>query len=190
MIEIKRLDFETLKSICHTQMPLDFPAAEIKPFPIIERLYKKGLYIGYGLYEGQALLGYALFCSTSDQRYILLDYLAVLQTHRCGGYGSQFLALLKQSLSSYACLLLEVEDDDYAQTKDELELRQRRIGFYIRNDIHMSAVRSFVYGCRFKIMYTPLAEPVNDDNVYDALHAVYHTLFSRKQFVQNAEISI
>lgn len=189
-MEIKKLSIDMLRLICSKQMRLDFPADEIKPFSMIEQLYHKGVYSGYGFYENDTLLAYAFFCNTNDRKYILLDYLAVLQKHRSGGYGSRFLSMLREQLSDYNCLLLEVDDDNFAKTDAEQALRRRRIGFYLRNGVEKSPVRSVVYGCHFKIMYIPLAKPAGKQDVYDALASLYRTLFTPKQFMQNAEIYI
>ncbi len=188
-MECRKFDLDMLREICMSQMPQDFPAAEIKPFSMIQQLYAKGLYSGYGFYDDQTLLGYALFCGTPDKKYLLLDYLAVLAPFRSGGLGSQMLACIRDSFAAYHALLLEVEDDDYAPTAAEQELQSRRIRFYQRNGVKMSAVRSYVYRCRFKIMYMELQESMDNRTVYNALDAVYHTLFTPVQLARHVEIS-
>lgn len=190
MLTIQRCSLETMQSIYENQMQSDFPAAEIKPFSKIARLYQEGLYCAYGLYDDTDLVGYAFFCTAPGAKYMLLDYLAVSAQCRNKGYGGQFLTLLQNELAAYDYILLEADNDAFADTPAEAEIRRRRLGFYQRTGATLTAVRNVIFGCPFKVLYFPIKATADNNTVLSALQNIYTVLLTPEQFRQNAEFSL
>ena len=72
-----------------------FPENERKPLADMVSEMERGCYEPLGLYEGQALLGYAtLWSREAFPGYVLLDYLGVTAGRRNGGLGAAILRLL------------------------------------------------------------------------------------------------
>ena len=66
-----------------------FPENERKPLADMVSEMERGCYEPLGLYEGQALLGYAtLWSREAFPGYVLLDYLGVTAGRRNGGLGA------------------------------------------------------------------------------------------------------
>ena len=190
MLTIQRCTLETMETIYKTKMPDDFPAAEIKPFSKIKRMYQDGAYFAYGLYDASELVGYAFFCISPEKDAVLLDYLAISAEHRNKGYGAEFLKKLCLVLSDFRYILLEVDDVAHAKTDAELKIRKRRIGFYQRCGAQLTTVRNIIFGCPFQVLYFPLAEAADNNTVLSVLKQIYTIMLTPEQFMQNADFFI
>ena len=110
-----------------------FPPNERKPLADIRALMDQGRYEVWGLFEGDALLGYAtLWMEPADKRCILLDYLGVTAARRNGGLGGQIVRMLAEGLAGKSLLLIEAEQPVEGDDPAENALRQRRLRFYER----------------------------------------------------------
>ena len=98
MLQVKELNLEKIKTIYDTHMQEAFPQSELRPYKNIEMLTKQGYYVCFGLYENTELLAYAFFTKSTDRKYCLLDYYAVVDGLRGKGIGSAFFPLLKEKM--------------------------------------------------------------------------------------------
>lgn len=176
-MNIRELTFDEIKQIYNERILSDFPRAEIKPFSVIKRLYKKNLYFCFGLFEEGVLRAYAFLVKSKSGSAVMIDYFAVISGNRGAGYGSQFMPLLKQQLSGFSSIIIEVESRRSAKDATELEIRERRISFYVRNGYLRSRVMSRLFGVDYEIMTLPIDETLGDESVYAELNALYDTLF-------------
>ena len=111
-----------------------FPENERKPLADMMSEMERGCYEPLGLYEGQALLGYAtLWSREAFPGYVLLDYLGVTASRRNGGLGSLILRKLAGQCAGRCGVLTEAEWPDPDSGAPEEVLRRRRVGFYVRN---------------------------------------------------------
>ena len=162
----------------------DFPANELKPFSMIERLMDSGCYECCGFYEKESdeLCAYAFMLADSDTNMLLLDYFAVCEEVREKGYGSAVLGLLKEDYTKWGGMIFEVEDDDTADTEEEKQLRQRRIAFYERNGVVMTKQKSWAFGVDYKLMAMSLGGIVTEDNVGYFLESMYRKMLPENIF--------
>ena len=110
-----------------------FPENERKPLADMVSEMERGCYEPLGLYEGQALLGYAtLWSREAFPGYVLLDYLGVTAGRRNGGLGAAILRLLGERYAGRALIITEAEAPVPGGPEAENALRLRRIGFYER----------------------------------------------------------
>ena len=87
-----------------------FPENERKPLADMMSEMERGCYEPLGLYEGQALLGYAtLWSREAFPGYVLLDYLGVTAGRRNGGLGAAILRLLGERYAGRALIITEAE---------------------------------------------------------------------------------
>ena len=152
---LKTLSRPQWQHLYRTAMVRDFPASELKSISMLEQLEDKGWYTVLGFYfeeEPQRLCAYALLVQTNPGA-VLLDYFAVDPSLRGGGIGGKILDLLKQWASQKAPLFLaEVEDPDFAQSPEDLSVRNRRIGFYRRNGFALTGVCAQVLQDHYRII--------------------------------------
>ena len=157
-------------------MEEQFHAGELKPLAQLERLMAQGRYAARGLWDGDALIAYALFGIAGDGRTMLLDYFAVLPQYQDAGWGSRFLSALRAE--GGGAILLEVEDPRRAPDAAEAETCRRRIRFYERNGCRHTPVELNLFGFDYVIMALERGEPIADADVRRALEDVYRDFFS------------
>lgn len=170
--------------IFYDWMGRQFHAGELKPLRRIEQLREAGLYAAYGLWDGDALLAYALVAKTADGRKYLLDYYAVLPDYQDAGWGSKFLQMLREELKGDV-LLLEVEDPAYAPDAAEEVHFSRRIRFYERNGCLHTGLELVLFGFDYVIMFLPLAGEVDDAQAKASLKEIYRGFFPPELYAEN-----
>ena len=129
-MDFRRMTPQEIPNWYHSELCTAFAPQECKPLPDILTLEAQGCYELWGLYDDDAILGYAALWTAPDTPLILLDYLGVTAMHRNCGLGAEILARLKQQGRP---LVLESELPIAGANEVENELRLRRINFYQRN---------------------------------------------------------
>ncbi len=170
---VRRLnDFAQVRTLYGSRMKKDFARNELKPLSAMRRLWEKGAYDCYGLFDGEEILGYAFFVRMGKNR--LLDYLAVAEGCRGKGCGSLFLRGLSGCLADADCVVCEVEDPDRAPDGDERALREGRLRFYLRGGYLDSGLTAVVFGADYRILEAPTA---SSPHTAETLRAVYTELY-------------
>ncbi|MBQ2881842.1 MAG: GNAT family N-acetyltransferase [Clostridia bacterium] len=124
-----------------------FPKEERKTFTFIEQLKKEGKCIVHTFIENENFVGLAIVLS--DEKYALIDYLAVSPKVRSLGIGSKILNELKKRYKG-KCLFLERET--ILKNCENPEQRKRRRDFYLRNEFSNSEVYVNVYSVEMTLM--------------------------------------
>lgn len=184
-IYVKPLDLREAKAVYIGHAHQDFPQNELKSFSMIEDLWNKGFYRGYGFYEHtdkEILRGYAFTMADSDVHMLLVDYFAICEEARGKGYGGEALALLKENCTDWDGIIFEVEDDESAESEEEKVLRQKRIAFYEKNGVEMTNDRSFAFGVDYKLMVLPVAKSDAGEGVGEKLSSIYQKMLSQQVF--------
>ncbi len=177
---LRTLSEQEVSDIYRAHTIHDFPKSELKPLSSMLKFMKTGDYLCYGLFENGQLRAYAYFFVNGD--ILMLDYFAMCRQYRSGGYGSRFLALLKQHCSRIRAILLEVESPDCAQNESERAVRDRRVAFYQRSGVQKTQVTSLAFGVEYDIMYLPCKQGLSDEQVREELLAVYRKMISPEAF--------
>ncbi|SHK69001.1 hypothetical protein SAMN02745243_03512 [Hespellia stercorisuis DSM 15480] len=184
---IKELSQNEFWEIYRTQMKQDFPKSEIRREDNFENLWRDQKYLALGWYEekpgnGQqkecSLTGYAFFVIAEDA--VLLDYFAVLADQRGNGSGGRFLEAMKTYFAERTdCILLEVENPEYAVDENDRKLRERRIAFYERHGVFFSKVETRVFTDEYLILVLPVQKakehPVKE--WAEQIKGVYESIF-------------
>ena len=167
-----------LTEVFREHMVRDFPEAELKPLDRLLKLMKGGLYEPYGLFEGGELIAYALYWRTEGDRYVMLDYFAVLPQYRNGGRGSELLReMLERFCKDGGGVFGEVE---IPETGDEAvdALRRRRLGFYDRAGMRQMGFRTKVFGVPYIVIaYGP---EISDVELMETDRKLYRSAFPDK----------
>ncbi len=183
--ESRRLtDFAQVEAIYRTRLKFDFARSERRPLTAIRRAWKRDAYVCYGLFNGGALLGYAFFVREGGS--LLLDYFAIDAGHRGTGLGSVFLRQLTVCLQEARCVVAEVEDPDSATDAEERHIRNRRLGFYLRNGCRETELTASVFGVAYRILELETGTAHTARELGDIYTAMYRItlpgVFFRTQF--------
>ena len=130
MMKFRLLTENEIKSWYETELTRTFIPQECKPLADIFRLIEENRYEIWGLFDGDALLGYACLWKHPDLALVLLDYLGVTAARRNAGLGSE---LLRLPQSQGRPLVTESELPVEGDSEEENAIRLRRIAFYQRN---------------------------------------------------------
>lgn len=185
---IRRMDPAALSAAYQAQIPRHFPASEVRPFdparqmpggevPMldVQTLLGENRYAAFGAYDGGALAAYAFLC-WDEHGTALLDYLAVMEDYRCHGVGSLMMNYLLSGSTAlpWKCLILEVDDPDFAGDGAELTIRLRRNAFYHRAGLRESRVRVQLFGARYRIFTD--THGLSDEALLARVRAMYPQL--------------
>jgi len=149
-MQIRILDEAQVRSVYRQHMERDFPPAELRSLRNIEALTQRGEYRSLGLFDGEALLGYAmLICHGRD---LLIDYFAIAEDRRGQGLGSALIRQVTAFDPAAASLIAEIDDPDEARDEAERTVRLRRWDFYSRNGFRDTGARVRTFGVWYRLI--------------------------------------
>ena len=126
-----------------------FPRSERKPFSMIYKMSRAGKTDTWYITDEGRFVGLAITINGPDR--ILLDYFAIDEQARNGGYGSQ---ILKMLISHYAPKSLFGEIENVIDEGEDLPLRKRRKQFYLRNGLKEMEVMVYLFGVKMELIGT------------------------------------
>lgn len=175
---LRPLDREGLVALFRERMPLDFPAAEIKPLSLLLSLYDRGLNRSLVLSDGTQSLAYAILEKPLHGDVWLLDYLAVDRDARGRGIGSEVLSHLPAAVPEATAILAEIERIDAAVDEESHMTRVRRKRFYLRNGLRETGICTQADGgLDYEILVLPCRASVTGGAACAAMRRLYETLF-------------
>lgn len=124
-----------------------FPKEEKKPFALMEQLAREGKMEIQAITEDEAFVGLAILMRAGNTA--LLDYFAIAEEKRCGGYGGRAIRAIQERYSENK-LILEIEKED-PQAKNAAE-RSRRKAFYLKNGLKETGLFANVYRTDFELI--------------------------------------
>lgn len=179
---IKKLDAQALSHLYEAEMTATFPRAELKPLKAMLRMQAEGRYDVLGYYsEDGALLAYACVCTAAEP--VLLDYLAVVASHRGEGLGSRFLGALLAATDLYPAIMLEIEAVSDAADEDDHTMRARRQAFYERLGFIRTSTEANVFGEHYWVFDS--RAHLGRHSVSEALTAIYHYMVPEEDAYEN-----
>ena len=139
-----------------------FPRSERKPFAVICKMYRKGVTdIWYFTRQGKFA---GLIITINGEKHILLDYLAVSQTQRGTGIGTEILQKMRTHYAGKG-VFLEIESV-YEECDNKAE-RIRRKHFYEKCGMQSMEVFAWLFGVKMELM------GFDCKLTYDEYHAFY-----------------
>lgn len=181
---LRKLNKDEIKQIYETNMQNDFPPAEIKPLSAIYRMIDAGNYEGKGLYKDDELLAYVFMSFTRPKDVALIDYLAVCTKYRGKGIGSELISAIREDMFEWRGIILEVENPEFAADEVDYNIQCRRINFYQKNNVELSAVKLSLFGVPFRIMHF-IDFSLEKRHVRNKLEDIYHVMFPNNIYDKN-----
>ena len=156
---IKATDEHRLQLIENLYMRA-FPKAERKPFQLMVKKQAEGTMELLSIEEENQFLGLAIFAHDKD--IALLDYFAISDEMRGQGIGSRAIKAL-QKIYAGKRFVLEIETTK--KPCNDLEMRNKRKGFYLRNGLHTMDFDVMLFGVEMEMLSN--AEHLNFDEYLD-----------------------
>lgn len=124
-----------------------FPKSEKKPFSVIYRMYKKGVTDIWRFSRGGEFAGIVI--TINGPEHILIDYLAVDESCRGTGIGSEILPLMHAHYAGKG-VFLEIESVyDSCENREE---RLKRKHFYEKCGMKSMGVFVWLFGVKMELM--------------------------------------
>ena len=184
---VQALPPEQVRALYRRRMTADFPPDELKPLSAIERALARGKYACYGAMDGEDTLAYAFFVKLGEQA--LFDYYAVARELRGQGIGSRFMqALIAGPLRDMDCVLLEVDDPDFAPDAAELDNRRRRLDFYLRNGLADTGLRARVWRVEYRILALPVGRLPSRRQAREIYTSLYRAIMPPEIYAAMVEL--
>ena len=143
---IKATDEKRLKLIEDLYLRA-FPISERKPFSLMVQKQSEGTMELLSIEEDNVFLGLAIFAHDKD--IVLLDYFAISDEMRGKGIGSRAIKAL-QKIYAGKRFVLEIETTK--KPCRELEMRENRKAFYLRNGLHTMDFDVNLFGVEMEIL--------------------------------------
>lgn len=147
-MELKRLSPEQTTWVYETLLLDAFPPAELKPLAAMLEMEVGGLYLPYGFFDGETIIG-ACFLWLGDDGVALIDHLCVSPLRRNEGLGEAILAQMQQLYPTWVLMA----ESEYPPLAENPSLAERRLGFYRRNHGKTADFRSRIFGVAYSIFY-------------------------------------
>ena len=132
-MELRLATPEQLETVYDADLKVSFPAAELKPLRIIQRMLEDGYYRPWCLFDGTEIVG-ECFLWLGEPGWALLDYLCISPRCRNGGLGALLLEKMLEAEPGVV-ILGESEMPEYAP---DPAMAQRRLGFYAVSYTHLT----------------------------------------------------
>ena len=137
-----------------------FPKPERKPFQLMVKKQAEGTMELLSIEEENQFLGLAIFAHDKD--IALLDYFAISDEMRGQGVGSRAIKAL-QKIYAGKRFVLEIETTK--KPCNDLEMRNKRKGFYLRNGLHTMDFDVMLFGVEMEMLSN--ADHLNFDEYLD-----------------------
>lgn len=185
-MRLERLSKEQLEVVYMERMVEDFPPGEIKPLEMMYRAMDREIYECFGLYREEEPVGYT--CLVKVGKDYLIDYLATYPKVRNQGFGGELIRLLGEYLREATSIIGEVENPDFANTKEEQVLQQRRYDFYLRNGFRDTGVRAVCFGVPYRLIEMGEGLCHNAEEMKRLYRMQYKVILPTELYEKNIEV--
>lgn len=129
-LQIANINIEKFKKVVYPEYLKLFPQEERKALETIEKSFYNGITKIIEIVDNNIFIGFIIINTLTDNKYIQLDYLAILPQYQNKGYGTQAINLLKKQSKEYNGIFVETEKVGLGTNEDENKLRSKRARFY------------------------------------------------------------
>ena len=129
----------------------DFHPYELRGYRYARREVLGGKAVALAVEAGGAYAGYLIHGKPDRHGLLRIAYLATEPRFRGQHIGEQALTLMRRRYP-HSAIYFEVEDPDFAQSPEDLSIRNRRIEFYRRNGFALTGVCAQVLQDHYRII--------------------------------------
>lgn len=190
-MELINIDYKEFKAEIYQKYIEIFPEEERKSLETIEKNYNKNITRFIKIDEEKELIGFCIMNSIENNRYMQLDYFAILPEYQNKGYGTKAIKELEKVVQNYDAIFVEIEKLCYGANKEENEIREKRAKFYERLGFHKLDTNLKWFNSLFLSVYYL---KLNDNLIYDEeeilnnIFGIYYKVHGKKKVDENCEI--
>ena len=190
-MELININYEEFKAEIYQKYIEIFPEEERKSLETIEKNYNKNITRFIKIDEEKELIGFCIMNSIENNRYMQLDYFAILPEYQNKGYGTKAIKELEKVVQNYDAIFVEIEKLCYGANKEENEIREKRAKFYERLGFHKLDTNLKWFNSLFlSIYYLKLNNNLTYDEkeILNNIFEIYYKVHGKKKVDENCEI--
>lgn len=190
-MELININFKEFREDVYQKYIEIFPEEERKTLETIERNYNKNITRFIKIAEENKLIGFFIMNSIENNRYIQLDYFAILPEYQNKGYGTKAIKELKKVVLNYDTIFVEIEKLGCGANKVENKIREKRAKFYDRLEFNKLNVDLKWFNSLFlSIYYLKLNENLtyDEEEILNNIFEIYYKVHGKKKVDENCEI--
>lgn len=188
MLKLKKIDLKEFKKDVYDDYCLLFPKEERKNYMLLKKNYSDKILNIYKIEDDEEYIGFMMFNSIYDSKILQFDYFGIKPQYQSMGYGSKAIKLLKNYMIDYDCIYGEVEKLGLGITKEENNLRKKRVKFYENLGFYKLNCDLELY----KVIYTPIClvlnKKMNDEKIIDDAFKIYNSILGEYKTKRNCKI--
>lgn len=190
-MELININFKEFREDIYQKYIEIFPEEERKTLETIERNYNKNITRFIKIAEENKLIGFFIMNSIENNRYMQLDYFAILPEYQNKGYGTKAIKELKKVVLNYDTIFVEIEKLGCGANKVENKIREKRAKFYDRLEFNKLNVDLKWFNSLFlSIYYLKLNENLtyDEEEILNNIFEIYYKVHGKKKVDENCEI--
>ncbi len=190
-MELINIDYKEFKAEIYQKYIEIFPEEERKTLEAMEKNYNKNITRFIKIDEEKELIGFCIMNSIENNRYMQLDYFAILPEYQNKGYGTKAIKELEKVVQNYDAIFVEIEKLCYGANKEENEIREKRAKFYERLGFHKLDTNLKWFNSLFlSIYYLKLNNNLTYDEkeILNNIFEIYYKVHGKKKVDENCEI--
>lgn len=191
MIKLVNTDMKEFKTIIYPEYLKLFPESERKTYKDLEKSFKNNILRIIKIIDEENFIGFMMVNTLKKNRYLQLDYFAILPQYQSKGYGKKALKILKNISRGYNGIFIEVEKVGLAGNEDENRIRLKRVKFYERLGFRKLRFDLELY----KVIYSPYILQISDskedeEKIMSDIFEIYKAILGEKRVKENCKIII
>ena len=186
-MELININFKEFREDVYQKYIEIFPEEERKTLETIERNYNKNITRFIKIDEENKLIGFFIMNSIENDRYMQLDYFAILPEYQNKGYGTKAIKELKKVVPNYDAIFVEIEKLGYGANKVENKIREKRAKFYDRLEFNKLNVDLKWFNSLFlSIYYLKLNENLtyDEEEILNNIFEIYYKVHGKKRLTK------
>lgn len=190
-MELININYEEFKAEIYQKYIEIFPEEERKSLETIEKNYNKNITRFIKIDEEKELIGFCIMNSIENNRYMQLDYFAILPEYQNKGYGTKAIKELEKVVQNYDAIFVEIEKLGYGANTAENEIREKRAKFYERLGFHKLDTNLKWFNSLFlSVYYLKLNNNLTYDEkeILNNIFGIYYKVHGKKKVDENCEI--
>lgn len=189
MVSLVEIDFDEFKREIYPHYLELFPEDERKPLTIIKTLYEKGLNKIVKIVDNETTVGFLIYNTVKNNKYILLDYFAIFREYQNKQYGSKAIKLFKDFFTDYNGIYGEVEKQGCGSDEKENIIREKRIKFWKKLGFELLNVDLEL----FEVLYSPCILKLkdielNEDEIMKSAFEIYIAIHGKEKTKKKCKI--
>lgn len=189
MLKLVQIDFKEFKKEIYPYYLDLFPKDERKSLTSLKALYEKGLNKIVKIVDDETPVGFLIYNTVKNNKYILLDYFAIFSEYQNKQYGSKAIKLFKNFFTDYNAIYGEVEKQGCGSDEKENIIREKRIKFWKKLGFELLNVDLELFGVLYSPCILKLKDiELNEDEIMKSAFEIYIAIHGEEKAKKKCKI--